>query len=108
MLSALRGAIVSSSPTFNTRSIYSFQYRNFAPLYASEELRVCTRRHRQGLLGHRGGRFAKWDVWVENSQGSMCVRGTAVTRDAPDAAEPDELDELPDLDALEKAFVAKI
>ncbi|KAG6001712.1 hypothetical protein E4U21_003890 [Claviceps maximensis] len=58
MLHELRGTVAHIS------------YRNYAPLYVDDSLRVCVReRSREGL---------PWDVWVEGPEGGMAVRGTAV------------------------------
>lgn len=99
MLSALRGKlheVVQASAGTGTgtgrqpmpyRYIRKFDYRNIAPLYANEELKVCVHRNAQdpNRDGQRRG-FSKWDVWVENSRGSICARGTAIT--CPDIHEP--------------------
>ncbi|KAG6046582.1 hypothetical protein E4U39_001222 [Claviceps sp. Clav50 group G5] len=45
-------------------------YRNFAPLYVGEPLRVCVRKVE--------GKGLPWDVWVEGPDGGMAVKGTAV------------------------------
>ncbi|KAG6118468.1 hypothetical protein E4U13_000182 [Claviceps humidiphila] len=45
-------------------------YRNFAPLYVGEPLRVCVRE------AEEEGR--PWDVWVEGPDRGMAVKGTAV------------------------------
>ncbi|KAL1896178.1 hypothetical protein Sste5346_004921 [Sporothrix stenoceras] len=87
MLSALRGKlheVVTKSdvrPPLPYRYIRKFDYRNIAPLYANEELKVCVNRGAQDP----GKGFGKWDVWVENSRGSICARGTAIT--CPDSYE---------------------
>lgn len=47
-----------------------FTYRNCAPLYVNEPLRVCVREAR------REG--APWDVWVEGPDGGIAVKGSAV------------------------------
>lgn len=92
MLSALRGqlgeVVTKSDGSGNGRLplpyryIRKFDYRNIAPLYANEELKVCVHRNAQDT----GKGFGKWDVWVENSRGSICARGTAIT--CPDSYEP--------------------
>lgn len=64
------------------RYIRKFDYRNIAPLYANEELKVCVHRNAQDP----GKGFGKCDVWVENSRGSICARGTAIT--CPDSYAP--------------------
>lgn len=46
-----------------------FDYRNLAPLYAEEELRVCIRKDRT--------KAHKYDVWVEGKEGGYAVKGTA-------------------------------
>ncbi|ERS98055.1 hypothetical protein HMPREF1624_04833 [Sporothrix schenckii ATCC 58251] len=100
MLSALRGQLHevvragASSSSLSTghlpipyRYIRKLDYRNLAPLYANEELKVCVHRNAQDPSrdGQRRG-FSRWDVWVENSRGSICARGTAIT--CPDTREP--------------------
>ncbi|KAG5980923.1 hypothetical protein E4U55_003480 [Claviceps digitariae] len=45
-------------------------YRNYAPLYASDPLRVCVREAPRRMLSR--------DVWVEGPDGGLAVRGTAV------------------------------
>jgi hydroxyacyl-ACP dehydratase HTD2-like protein with hotdog domain len=47
----------------------SFEYRNLAPLYVGEECKLCLREGEKG----------KYDLWIENGQGGMCVKGTAFT-----------------------------
>ena len=51
------------------RAITEVQYRNLAPLYAEEPMTVCLRDRNQD----------DFDVWVENQDGGLCVRGTAKT-----------------------------
>ena len=45
------------------------EYRNLAPLYAGEEMRVCGREVEGG-----GGEY---EVWVEGREGGYAVRGRA-------------------------------
>ncbi|KAG6090269.1 hypothetical protein E4U15_007221 [Claviceps sp. LM218 group G6] len=52
------------------RTAARITYRNFAPLYVDEPLRVCVRE------AEEEGR--PWDVWVEGPDGGMAVKGTAV------------------------------
>ncbi|KAI1116036.1 hypothetical protein F5Y14DRAFT_99074 [Nemania sp. NC0429] len=81
-------------------------YRHLAPLYVGQPMRVCVARQRQPrktaaaaergggkkLVGDDGDRLGvgvernKWDVWVENQHGGLCVKGTAETvkRRVPD------------------------
>lgn len=62
MLSALRSQLGAGE------IIRRFDYRNLAPLYAGEELKVCVRKEREGEMG----------VWVEGRGGGYAVKGTAV------------------------------
>ncbi|CAK7226028.1 hypothetical protein SBRCBS47491_006087 [Sporothrix bragantina] len=81
MLSAIRSRNTNSQVSPG-RFIRMFEYRNIAPLYANEELRVCVRRNVQGRAGDERSvsePSARWDVWVENNRGGICARGTAVT-----------------------------
>lgn len=47
-----------------------FDYRNLAPLYADEEMKVCVRKSRLNA--------DKYDVWIEGRDGGYAVKGTAV------------------------------
>ena len=51
------------------RAITEIQYRNLAPVYAEEPMKVCLRDRNQD----------DFDVWVENKEGGLCVRGTVKT-----------------------------
>lgn len=59
-------------PVCATHEITAIEYRNLAPLYAEEEMRVCGRARADGV----------WDVWIENRDGGYAVKGTARTRRA--------------------------
>ena len=48
----------------------SFEYRNLAPLYVSEQLRVCVKKY--------SAKDNKYDVWIEGKEGGYAVKGTAV------------------------------
>lgn len=48
--------------------IKRFDYRNLAPLYANEEMRICIRKDRE----------KKYDVWIEGQSGGYAVKGSAV------------------------------
>lgn len=64
MFSALRGALESRG-----KSVKSLDYRNLAPVYVNEEMKVCVRE----------GKENKWDVWIASPEGGgLCVKGTAV------------------------------
>jgi hydroxyacyl-ACP dehydratase HTD2-like protein with hotdog domain len=41
------------------------EYRNLAPLYAGEELKLCAR--------DRGNKI--WEVWAEGPDGGIAIRG---------------------------------
>ena len=49
------------------------EYRNLAPLYAYEPLKLC---------GRRAEAPGKWDVWAETPSGGIAVKGTIKTRKA--------------------------
>ncbi|MCJ1252013.1 hypothetical protein MMC30_009251 [Trapelia coarctata] len=59
--------------------IAAIEYRNLAPLYADEEMRVCGREKENGV----------WDVWIEGKDGGYAVKGTAQTRHPPPVKEKD-------------------
>jgi len=54
--------------------VRQIDYRNLAPLYAGEPMRVCVRRN-----GDAGDPDSSWDVWAEGPAGGLAVRGTART-----------------------------
>lgn len=58
-----------------TPYVKSLSYRNLAPLYVDEEMRVCLRRTRTRPAGAE----VEWDVWVEGPEGGLAVKGSAVT-----------------------------
>ena len=64
MLSVLRSQLKDKEIVLN------FEYRNLAPLYASEPLRVCVKRDRV--------KNDKYDVWIEGKDGGYAVKGTAL------------------------------
>lgn len=47
------------------------EYRNLAPLYAYEPLKLC---------GRKAEAPGKWDVWAETPEGGIAVKGTIKTR----------------------------
>ena len=55
--------------------IAEIEYRNLAPLYAEEEMKVCGRvvndRHDNGV--------GEFEVWIEGKEGGYAVRGKATT-----------------------------
>ncbi|PVH81719.1 hypothetical protein DL98DRAFT_514586 [Cadophora sp. DSE1049] len=67
MLSVLRSQITEG------KMVLRFDYRNLAPLYVDEEMRICVRRDPE--------RENKLDVWVEGRDGGLAVKGGAVIGD---------------------------
>ncbi|KAI5863093.1 HotDog domain-containing protein [Durotheca rogersii] len=61
--------------------VRAIEYRNLAPLYVGEPLRVCVRLVGDGNDGDGGdgGRPRRWEVWVEDEDGGLSVRGTATS-----------------------------
>ncbi|KAF2261047.1 hypothetical protein CC78DRAFT_570781 [Lojkania enalia] len=62
--------------------IQSIEYRNLAPLYCDEQMRLCARRRTQVKI--EGGRRADeeghiYDVWIEGPTGGIAVKGTIHT-----------------------------
>ncbi|PVI02758.1 hypothetical protein DM02DRAFT_670335 [Periconia macrospinosa] len=58
------------------RFVESIEYRNLAPLYCDEELRLCAR-EREGLVIE--GKDSMFDVWIEGPTGGVAVKGTVIT-----------------------------
>ncbi|KAH7074829.1 hypothetical protein BKA63DRAFT_322439 [Paraphoma chrysanthemicola] len=54
----------------------SIEYRNLAPLYCDEEMRICGRRKENSASG--GWLF---DIWIEGPSGGVAVKGTVLTSD---------------------------
>ncbi|KAI1212439.1 uncharacterized protein F4807DRAFT_457934 [Annulohypoxylon truncatum] len=69
MLSAVKSQLKKEE------KIVKIDYRNLAPLYANEPLRVCVRRVEEP----HDGTQRDWEVWVEDRDGGLAVRGTART-----------------------------
>ena len=68
-------------------AIRSIQYRNLAPLYAEEDMRICLKRKAQDVL------FGDWDVWIEGRDGGYGVKGTVKTviQTRKETSGPDEV-----------------
>jgi hydroxyacyl-ACP dehydratase HTD2-like protein with hotdog domain len=49
--------------------VTQFTYRNLAPLYAQEEMRVCLRKDRED--------GEKYEVWIEGKLRGYAVKGSA-------------------------------
>lgn len=58
-----------------TPRIAEIEYRNLAPLYAEEELKVCGRDMGSGESNGVG----EFEIWVEGKEGGYAVRGKATT-----------------------------
>jgi len=56
--------------TYAKHSLTEIEYRNLAPLYADEQMKVCGRARKKGV----------WDVWIEGRDGGYAVKGTAKTQ----------------------------
>ena len=50
--------------------VTGIEYRNLAPLYAEEEMKICGRKRCEG----------EYDVWIEGKNGGYAVKGLATTR----------------------------
>ena len=58
-----------------TKTTY-VEYRNLAPLYAEEEMKICVKRREKEA---DGGKTVTWDVWIEGQDGGYAVKGTICT-----------------------------
>ncbi|KAI0552921.1 hypothetical protein F4679DRAFT_29256 [Xylaria curta] len=76
MLSVLQSQLETNELEFTD----NIDYRHLAPLYVGQPMRVCVKLQKSmaGKNETEVGR-RRWDLWVENQDGSLCVRGTAVT-----------------------------
>ncbi|XXH05116.1 ATP binding [Hypoxylon texense] len=59
--------------------IHKIDYRNLAPLYVNEPLRVCLRQIGREDESADRGKSRRWEVWVEDQDGGLSVRGTAMS-----------------------------
>ncbi|KAI8634776.1 hypothetical protein F5Y19DRAFT_410136 [Xylariaceae sp. FL1651] len=96
MLSVLRSRLAHN----NSEHVDRVDYRHLAPLYVGEPMRICVALRKpqdSGASSHdetsngeskysklgwdedQKSKRKKWDIWVENHVGSLCVRGTAET-----------------------------
>lgn len=66
MLELLRKHLQSNHPD---HVIHGVNYRNLAPLYAEEPMKVCGRSKGEN----------EWDVWIEGSNGGYAVKGVVTT-----------------------------
>lgn len=67
MFSTLRGALRDRYDV--PHEVKLLEYRNLAPVYVDEEMKVCVRKGKQAT---------SWDVWIVGPTGGLCVKGTAV------------------------------
>lgn len=54
-------------------AVVSIEYRNLAPLYCDEAMRVCVKRRKSTDTA------TIWDVWIEGPTGGMAVKAVAYT-----------------------------
>lgn len=64
MLSVLRSQLKDGE------MVLRFDYKNLAPLYAEEEMKICVRKNPD--------KENKFDIWIEGRDGGYAVKGTAV------------------------------
>ena len=55
--------------------IREIEYKNLAPLYADEEMKICVKKKQTG--GQE--RFLTWDVWIQGRDGGYAVKGLVRT-----------------------------
>lgn len=67
MLSVLRSRLAIKKKEM----VLQFDYKNLAPLFVDEEMRICIRR--------RPDNSQKFDVWIEGPEGGYAVKATAET-----------------------------
>ncbi|KAK1971885.1 hypothetical protein LY78DRAFT_743428 [Colletotrichum sublineola] len=63
----------------NGQSVRWYGYRNLAPLYCGREMKLCVREKEAAHVGSKKER--RWDVWIEDDDGGMAVKGVATTAD---------------------------
>lgn len=51
--------------------IESIEYRNLAPLYAEEEMKICGKKRKDG----------EYEMWIEGKEGGLAVRGAVKTKE---------------------------
>jgi hydroxyacyl-ACP dehydratase HTD2-like protein with hotdog domain len=72
MLSVLRSQLKPGE------KVKTFDYKNLAPVYADEQLKVCIRKDR--------AKGDKYEVWIEGREGGYAVKGSAIVEQAPAAS----------------------
>ncbi|KAI0969252.1 hypothetical protein F4678DRAFT_169245 [Xylaria arbuscula] len=98
MLSVLNSLLDESQREF----IDSIEYQHLAPLYVGQSMRICVARRKppagsadkssddkgeqessgSALFSAHKPAMSKWDVWVENQDGGLCVKATIETVNA--------------------------
>ncbi|KAL7818481.1 hypothetical protein V8C26DRAFT_396397 [Trichoderma gracile] len=59
--------------------VKSIVYRNYAPLYVGEEMKVCVKPAKRSAAGsEQQEEEEEWDVWVEGPEGGLAVKGSVV------------------------------
>jgi hypothetical protein len=58
-------------------ALSSIEYRNLAPLFAEEKLRLCLRKIGEGPADLESVQEIVYEVWCEGPEGGLAVRGTA-------------------------------
>lgn len=76
MVEVLRTYLYRFHPERPSTEITYIEYRNLAPLYAEEEMRICVKR--RGKEADEG-RIQIWDVWIEGQDGGYAVKGSVNT-----------------------------
>ena len=72
----------SSSLETTPEQIVYVEYRNLAPLYADEEMKICVKRREKEVFGGP----ETWDIWIEGRDGGYAVKGTAKTSSSVDVS----------------------
>ncbi|KAF2630318.1 hypothetical protein BU25DRAFT_387421 [Macroventuria anomochaeta] len=84
MLQTLNTHLRSSRIGTKLELVDSVEYRNLAPLYCDEEMRVCVKNKKRTETGNL------WDVWIEGPTGGMAVKAVVRTVDRGRHASPTE------------------
>jgi hydroxyacyl-ACP dehydratase HTD2-like protein with hotdog domain len=63
MLSVLRAQLAPGE------MVMKFDYRNLAPLFVGEEMKICLKKDK---FGHN-----RWDVWIVGKEGGYAAKGSA-------------------------------
>ena len=74
-----------------TQVVESVEYRNLAPLYCDEEMRICGFKKKTLYNG------AVYDVWIEGPTGGVAVRGTVYTTVRQTTPSPQNTEPFPQI-----------